>query len=709
MKRFPFPPPIGLLLIAVCFVMTSLQPAHAARIDDFLGMVQSQDPEVRNQARDQIALQVGAEAIVPLLDLVGGDQPAARRCADEAIEKIVHNAFRPGNAEQRQTVVDALAAYLEQPPIRPDIARLKALRMLGLGGNADQIPLLAGLLADAEHPVIQDAARRCMERIGGPEAVRAMAHALQQLEEPMKIGVLQSLGSLTPYPELGDELYNFAMAESLPVRIETCETMAEWGDKRALRLIGDTRRYSFVSNHPEIADALDAANLRILQNVDDPRNRTALVFRLVRTPSVGDHIRLSGLNTLIEIAPANFSSMLIVLLDDSSPVISGFAADYLIDMQDPNLNQALVDLFDIGENPRKAAILSVLVAREAPEFNALLEKVVEEEDAPLYTIAVDLADLPHTREALDVPRLELAMRNGDEQVQALAADMLIDIAEELATRVENNQPVWILRNVLRFAPNLETRARALEAVGTVGHPEGIELVEPFLSDPDTGRQASSAYIQLARGLIEGDDREEGVQMLSFLAAGSTYAEIVEQAAATLQQLGVDTSEFAVQAGFITRWWVLGPFAASDTPEILDFPEGPIQIEELYQVAGRPRRWQPISSTLLPAVFNLAARFTPKENVAAYAFCNLEFAEPTDAILKLGSDDGVLAWLNGTLVHNNPASRSLQVDQDQVPVQFKQGTNQLLLKITQGGVDWAFCARLTASDGSPLPAELWKVE
>lgn len=110
MKRFPFPPPIGLLLIAACFVMTSLQPAHAARIDDFLGMVQSQDPEVRNQARDQIALQVGAEVIVPLLDLVGGDQPAARRCADEAIEKIVHNAFRPGNAEQRQTVVDALAA-----------------------------------------------------------------------------------------------------------------------------------------------------------------------------------------------------------------------------------------------------------------------------------------------------------------------------------------------------------------------------------------------------------------------------------------------------------------------------------------------------------------------------------------------------------------------------------------------------------------------
>jgi HEAT repeat protein len=506
-----------------------------------------------------------------------------------------------------------------------------------------------------------------------------MAQALQQLEEPMKIGVLQSLGSLTPYPELGDELYDFAMAESLPVRIETCETMAQWGDKRALRLIGDTR-YRFVRDHPEIADALDAANLRILQNIDDPRNRTALVFRLVRTPYVGDHIRLSGLDTLIEIAPANFSSMLIVLLDDSSPVISGFAADYLINTQDPNLNQTLVDLFDTGENPRKAA-----------------------------TIAVDLADLPHTREALDVPRLELAMRNGDEQVQALAADMLIDIAEELATRVENNQPVWILRNVLRFAPNLETRARALEAVGTVGHPEGIELVEPFLSDPDTGRQASSAYIQLARGLIEGDDREEGVEMLSFLAAGSTYAEIVEQAAATLQQLGVDTSEFAVQAGFITRWWVLGPFAASDTPEILDFPEGPIQIEELYQVAGRPRRWQPISSTLLPAVFNLAARFTPKENVAAYAFCNLEFAEPTEAILKLGSDDGVLAWLNGTLVHNNPASRSLQVDQDQVPVQFKQGTNQLLLKITQGGVDWAFCARLTASDGSPLPAELWKVE
>ena len=68
---------------------------------------------------------------------------------------------------------------------------------------------------------------------------------------------------------------------------------------------------------------------------------------------------------------------------------------------------------------------------------------------------------------------------------------------------------------------------------------------------------------------------------------------------------------------------------------------------------------------------------------------------------LGSDDGVKAWLNGNLVHGNNVDRGLVVDQDMALVGLKKGTNELLLKVTQGGGGWAVAARIVAMDGLPI--------
>jgi hypothetical protein len=66
---------------------------------------------------------------------------------------------------------------------------------------------------------------------------------------------------------------------------------------------------------------------------------------------------------------------------------------------------------------------------------------------------------------------------------------------------------------------------------------------------------------------------------------------------------------------------------------------------------------------------------------------------TDGVLGIGSDDGVKVWLNRQLVHENWTTRGAEPDSDRVPVTFRKGRNQLVLKIQNAGGPWGFACRL----------------
>jgi hypothetical protein len=90
-----------------------------------------------------------------------------------------------------------------------------------------------------------------------------------------------------------------------------------------------------------------------------------------------------------------------------------------------------------------------------------------------------------------------------------------------------------------------------------------------------------------------------------------------------------------------------------------------------------------------------------ENSAAYLRTKVWSDKEQKAQLEIGSDDGIKVWLNGQVVHANNATRGVNPGEDKVEVILKQGWNQLLLKVTQGGGEWAVCARLRKTDGSKL--------
>jgi hypothetical protein len=77
----------------------------------------------------------------------------------------------------------------------------------------------------------------------------------------------------------------------------------------------------------------------------------------------------------------------------------------------------------------------------------------------------------------------------------------------------------------------------------------------------------------------------------------------------------------------------------------------------------------------------------------YAWAQIEMSQEKHAVLGIGSDDAVKVWLTGELVHKYWVCRGVGIDNDRVPVIFKQGMNQLVLKIQNHGGPWGFCCRL----------------
>ena len=90
-----------------------------------------------------------------------------------------------------------------------------------------------------------------------------------------------------------------------------------------------------------------------------------------------------------------------------------------------------------------------------------------------------------------------------------------------------------------------------------------------------------------------------------------------------------------------------------------------------------------------------------ENRCAYLRATLISSGTFEAMLELGSDDGIKAWLGGKLVHANNASRGLKPGEDKVKITLRAGRNVLMLKINNGSTDWGACARLTGLDGKPI--------
>ena len=101
------------------------------------------------------------------------------------------------------------------------------------------------------------------------------------------------------------------------------------------------------------------------------------------------------------------------------------------------------------------------------------------------------------------------------------------------------------------------------------------------------------------------------------------------------------------------------------------------------------------------MINIIEAIGNTQNAVAYLRARVWSPSGQAARLQLGSDDGVKVWLNGKLVHAKNVARGVSPDEDKVNVALQEGTNELLLKVTNGAGDWGAIVRFVGEDGKPL--------
>ncbi|NOX66151.1 MAG: glycosyl hydrolase family 38 [Chlorobi bacterium] len=71
------------------------------------------------------------------------------------------------------------------------------------------------------------------------------------------------------------------------------------------------------------------------------------------------------------------------------------------------------------------------------------------------------------------------------------------------------------------------------------------------------------------------------------------------------------------------------------------------------------------------------------------------------LLRIRSNDGVKAWLNGDEIHDHHLGRALDAETDEVIVNLKKGKNPLLIKVDQGSGEWGLALNVVDLDGKSV--------
>src|SRR5262249_21336947 len=82
----------------------------------------------------------------------------------------------------------------------------------------------------------------------------------------------------------------------------------------------------------------------------------------------------------------------------------------------------------------------------------------------------------------------------------------------------------------------------------------------------------------------------------------------------------------------------------------------------------------------------------KGNVSSYLVTHVYSATEQKVTMLLGGSGPVRVWIDGKLVHENPALRSARPDEDRVTVTLKPGGERGVVKVVNGSGDYGLYLR-----------------
>jgi transglutaminase-like putative cysteine protease len=158
---------------------------------------------------------------------------------------------------------------------------------------------------------------------------------------------------------------------------------------------------------------------------------------------------------------------------------------------------------------------------------------------------------------------------------------------------------------------------------------------------------------------------------------------------------------------VRAWSVIGPFAnegRSGLATVYGPEKDGYDPKVSYPGKEHDVVWRALPKDHAPFGFvDLSSAISPRTDVAVYAATTLRSDKARPVIFHLGASGAVRFWLNGKLIHEDPALHPSRFDQVSFGASLAPGDNTLLLKIAHSTGRLGYSLRIADADDAPLSA------
>jgi HEAT repeat protein len=685
--------------------------ASAGELDQLAKDVAGPDALKRAHAR-QLLPRYGVSAIDPLLPMLSSDDAGVRGTAFNIVADIANLLASPGHQDDRVVASQTLLALVA--PEQPEHVKWQGLRLLSIvvPEGFDLTPV-AVLLDD---PAYRERAREALVLMGTGQACRMLVHALAKCDPVFSVAASQALGG---GGSVDDPAFAVALLDGLgtiqrpelvdPIskHLNSPHAEVESAAARAISWSGDVRfvdaMRKVVANAPERTrfEATDAL-LRFGEAMARNGGNWSLATRLfeeVLSDSPQTSSRAAAMMALSRYGDASAVPALVAAAgkdrDLAAPVVQALAG-----LQGGEAVKRVLAEYPALPSSAKIGLLSVWGQRGELAAVDLMKAELSNGAAEIRAAALNALAATGSMQAF--PALVEVAQTGSDKERRVALDAVEHMAGTLDSAGNKEAAGLAYVRLFQLTRSDEVRLDVLHGISRCPVPQAFEIAREALGADRLKEAAVKALAAVTPGLAASGDRDRCRAAIELLRdSGATPQQLV-QVAASVSDPEL-TGELSSIIGAIGRWKVIGPFAWKSDE---DWSEAFVS-EPTVQLSGirsddETMDWKDVQGAKPQGNVDLISALGQHEKCFAYAYAEIVVNEAVTAELRLGSDDGVVAWVNAKQVWENRVDRGMKFDQDAVEVELDEGKNTILLKISQGGGGWGFCARVSDKSGIGIP-------
>ena len=592
--------------------------------------------------------------------------------------------------------------------------RLAGLRGVSLIRGADAVPLLLEQVG-SDDAFTQLTAARLLVDISGKNAAGAIAEKIGKLKPESQILVADALA------ERGDS----AAKPAILTLAKSTDENVRLAALRALGTLGDASDVTMLANLA-VADTGNtgkAARETLNRIAGEPVNAKMVQIFTASTPEV----RAILASSLAARRAPNAASAMLAAAETGAPAERLEAIKAVGVLGDekvvPNLVRmaakapsdavrnatagALRDIIDNRTQDKAAAgaALAAGLATADTQGKRVLLALMKNAGGSAALDAVKAASMDADPDVQDaavralvawpdkaaVPILtELAANTPKANYHALALQGVVRLVG--SADYTSDERIKILQNVIGNAKRVEEKRAALAGLGKVPDASTLTTILPLLDNADLREEASLAAITAAK-VASMEARKAAMQKV---IASSKNADTIKAA-----------TEVMNAPSTVRPWQIVGPFPGDGAFDKDFGAEKKVDLDQNFDVMDNKKaRWKTVTSDEKTGYMDLLKQFDGKENSAAYAVIYVKSPSARKAWMSAGSDDGAKIWINGNNVVSNNAARAANPGDEQKEVDLKEGWNEVLLKVTQGGGDWGYYFDLQTPDKKPMADLEW---